>query len=97
MEKVKDIRHNFETSCSGSNKFSNYFAIEGALRTRTRRTELLITAFLVDRNIPFRIMDHLSDVLSRTFPDSSIARKLACKKTKSVFPMIYLVKRSRQS
>ena len=28
-------------------------------------------------------MDHLSDVLSRTFPDSAIAREFSCKRTKS--------------
>ena len=43
----------------------------------------MITAFLVDHNIPSRIMNHLSDVLSSTFLDSAIAREFACKRTKS--------------
>ena len=76
-------RHrNFETGCSGANKLSNYFG-KGALRNETRHAGLMITAFLVDHNIPFRVMDHLPDVLSRTFPDSAIAREFSCKRTKS--------------
>ena len=73
---------NFETSCSSSNKFSNYFGKEGALRIETRRAGLMITAFLVDHNMPFRVMNHLS-FLSKTFPDSAIARELTCMRTKS--------------
>ena len=77
-------RHkNFESSCSGSSKVSNYFGKERSLRNETRRAELMITAFLVDHNIPFRVLDHLSDVLSKAFPDSLIARDFACKRTKS--------------
>ena len=52
------------------------------MRNETRRAGLMITAFLVDHNIPFRVMNHLS-FLSKTFPDSAIARELACMKTKS--------------
>ena len=69
MEKVKD--KNFETSCSGSNKFSNYFGKEGALRNETRRAELMITAFLIDHNIIFMVLNHLL----------AIAREFACKRT----------------
>ena len=76
-------RHkNFETRCPGSNKLSNYFGKEGALRNETRPAELMITAFVVDHSIPFRVMDHLSDVLSRAFLDLAIAREFACKRTK---------------
>ena len=74
---------NFETTCSGSNKLSNYFGKKGALRNKTRHAELKITAFFVDLNISFRVMDYFSDVLSRVFLDSAIAREFACNKTKS--------------
>ena len=83
----------FETSCSGSNKLSNYLSKEGALRNERRRAELMITAFLLDHNTPFRVTDHLSNVLSRTFPSSTIARE----PNQPALPIIYLVKSLKQN
>ena len=83
----------FETSCSGSNKLSNYLSKEGALRNEIRRAELMITAFLLDHNTPFRVTDHLSNVLSRTFPSSTIARE----PNQPALPIIYLVKSLKQN
>lgn len=44
---------------------------------------MTIVACLVEHNVPFRIMDHLSKVINRAFHDSDIAKKFSCKRTKS--------------
>lgn len=49
----------------------------------TKKAELKICAFLAEHNLPFRLMDHLSDLISGTFYDSAIARAFSCKRTKS--------------
>ena len=42
----------------------------------------MITTCIVDHNIPFGVMDRLSEVLPRAFHDSAIAKDFACKRTK---------------
>lgn len=38
---------------------------------------------MAEHNIPFRAMDHLSDLFSKMFYDSEIAKGFSCKRTKS--------------
>ena len=71
------------SSCSGTNKVATYFQKKENVSEETKRAELMITAFIVDHNIPFRVMDHLSEVLPRAFHDSAIAKEFACKRTKA--------------
>ena len=42
-----------------------------------------ICSFLAEHNIPFRIIDHLSPLISETFHDSAIAKGFSCKRTKA--------------
>ena len=92
-------RHkNFETSCSGSNKLSNYFGKEGALRNETRRAEFMITAFLIDHNIPFRVMDNFLLFYQGLFQIQILLENLhASKQNQPALPIMYLVKSSRQN
>ncbi len=39
--------------------------------------------FIVEHNLPFRVMDHLSDLVSACFPDSKIALDFSSKRTKT--------------
>lgn len=48
-----------------------------------KKAEIKIVSVLVEHNVPFHVMDHLSDVIKDAFPDSEIARKFSCKRTKS--------------
>ena len=50
----------YESSCSGTNKVAPYFQKRGNINEETKRAELMITTYIVDHNIPFRVMDHLS-------------------------------------
>lgn len=48
-----------------------------------KKAELTFCAFIAEHNLPFRVMDHLSTVISRTFKDSAIASEFSCKRTKT--------------
>ena len=49
----------------------------------TIRAETLMANFLVEHNIAFAAADHLSDLFKTMFPDSSIAKNFASKRTKT--------------
>nr|CAI5854852.1 unnamed protein product [Callosobruchus analis] len=54
----------------------------------TKRAEVKIVAVLLEHNIPFRVMHHLSDVISDSFHDSAIAKGFSCKRPQ--WPSTYL-------
>ncbi|KAG5886620.1 hypothetical protein JTB14_013068 [Gonioctena quinquepunctata] len=68
----------FTGSCKIDKLFKNNSVSDGM-----RKAEIKIVSVLVEHNVPFLVMDHLSDVIKDTFPDSEIARKFSCKRTKS--------------
>lgn len=37
----------------------------------------------MEHNLPFRLMDHLSEIISKSFHDSEIAKQFSCKRTKA--------------
>lgn len=47
-----------------------------------KRVDIKITAFVVE-HLSFKSMDHLSDLVSDIFPDSTIAKKFSSKGTKT--------------
>ena len=47
-----------------------------------KRAEIMMAAFVVEYHLSFKSMDHLSDLVSDIFPDSTIARKFTSKRTK---------------
>lgn len=50
---------------------------------KTKEAELKLVAFLAEHNLPFLVMDHLSDVIASACPDSQIAASIQCKRTKA--------------
>ena len=50
---------------------------------QVKRSEIKIASFVVEHNLPFNVMDHLSDLVTNVFPDSQIAAKFKCKHTKA--------------
>ena len=62
---------------------SKFFTSDDKLTQETKRAELKICSFLAEHNISFRVMDHLSPLISETFHDSAIARGFSCKRTKA--------------
>ena len=45
--------------------------------------EVLMTQYLIEHNVPFSSADHLTDLVKQMFPDSRIASKFACRRTKA--------------
>ena len=56
-----------------------------------------MATFVVERNLPFAVMDHLSDLVKETFPDSNIASKFKSKHTKTCSIIKMFAKRSHFS
>ena len=46
-------------------------------------TEVLFSAFVAKHNISFAVPDHFTDLCQHMFPDSEIAKKFACRRTKT--------------
>ncbi|CAG9783200.1 unnamed protein product [Diatraea saccharalis] len=53
------------------------------LKDEVKKAELRFCSFFAEHNIPLRAMDHLSEILVKCFPDSEIAKKFSCKRTKA--------------
>ena len=62
---------------------SKFFTSDDKLTQETKRAELKICSFIAEHNISFRVMDHLSPLISETFHDSAIAKGFSCKRTKA--------------
>ena len=50
---------------------------------QVKRAEIKVASFSVEHNLPFNVMDHLSDLVTDIFPDSEIAARFKCKHTKA--------------
>lgn len=59
------------------------FFKKAPLKDEVKKAELRLCSFLSEHNIPFRAMDHLSDVLVKCFTDSDIAKEFSCKRSKA--------------
>lgn len=59
------------------------FFKKSPLEEEVKKAELNICAMLVEHNLPFRLMDHLSEIISKCFHDSEIAKSFSCKRTKA--------------
>lgn len=51
--------------------------------TSVKRAEIKMSAFMVNHNISYRVMDHLSSLIKDCFPDSKILQNLQLKSTKT--------------
>lgn len=54
-----------------------------SIEEETKKTEIKMCTFLAEHNLPFRVMDHLSELLEKCFHDSEIAKNFSCKRTKA--------------
>lgn len=48
-----------------------------------KRAEIKMASFIAEHNLPFSVMDHLSDLVKEAFPDSAIAKQFKSKRTKT--------------
>ena len=54
-----------------------------SLEYKVAFTETVFPNLIVEHNIPFLVADHFSDAVKVMFPDSAIAQKFHCKRTKT--------------
>ncbi|CAG9790618.1 unnamed protein product [Diatraea saccharalis] len=66
----------------GQSKVDKFFR-KVLLKDEVKKAELCFCSFFAEHNIPFRAMDHLSEILVKCFPDSEIAKEFSCKRTKA--------------
>lgn len=53
------------------------------LENQVKTAEIRFAAFVAEHNLPFNVMDHLSECIGASFPDSEIAKKFSSKRTKT--------------
>ncbi|KAJ8932907.1 hypothetical protein NQ314_014351 [Rhamnusium bicolor] len=71
--------------CSGS-QLSKFFVprenLPSQLDISTKSAEIKIAGFLSEHNISRKALDHMTDMLKSSFPDSKIAQNIAMKRSK---------------
>lgn len=53
------------------------------MQHNTKKAVIKFAAFVGEHNIPFNVMDHLSEIIRTSFPDSEIAKAYTSKRTKT--------------
>ena len=69
------------TSNAGQKKISSMFQSTTDDNT-VINAEVIFTKFLIENNLPLAVSDSAGNMFRRMFPDSSIATKYACARTK---------------
>ncbi|KAJ8980514.1 hypothetical protein NQ317_007934 [Molorchus minor] len=59
------------------------FMPPAGLDTQVKNSVLILTAFVVEHNLPMKLMDHVPDLLRAVCPDSKIAKSLKSARTKT--------------
>lgn len=61
------------------------------------RAESLFTSFIVEHNLPVSVADHAGPLFRKMFPDSEIAKKYGCARTKTTSIIGEMAKKEKQS
>ncbi len=80
-EKTK--KHQEKASAVNNTRPITEMIVSDTLTDKVHRAEIKMAAFVVEHNVSFQTMDHLSDLLTDIFPDSAIAEKFKSKHTKT--------------
>lgn len=74
---------------------STFFSSSGDLDVI--RAETLFTEFIIEHSLPFSVADHCTKLFRKMFPDSNVAKKYSCGRTKTSYLVEALGKQSKQS
>lgn len=55
---------------------------QSVYKNKVKKANLLLSAFSAEHNATFMLVDHLTDVLKKAFPDSDILKDVQLKRTK---------------
>jgi hypothetical protein len=61
----------------------------------TTKAEVLFAYFVAEHNLPASLGDHFTDLARQMFPDSEIAKRFKCKRTKTTQIVKRCLSRSR--
>lgn len=79
---IKSVKHSESVkSNASSSKLANFFP--GSGDQSVIRAEVLFTKFLIDNNLQLSVSDKFNKLASTIFPDSVIAKKFQCARTKA--------------
>jgi hypothetical protein len=68
----------------GNHKVSSFFETkESPIELQVTNAEILFTNFLIVHNVPIAVSDHAGPLFRKMFPDSEIAKKYGCARTKT--------------
>lgn len=70
------------------NKYLNNNNNDIALPKQIERAEFKLCAYLCEKNLPFRLMDDLPDLIADIYADSTIAKSVKMKRTKATKTVI---------
>ena len=75
-----------EKSVKNTHKVDSFFTSTASdeINNSVIRAEVMRTNFIVQHNLSFLTADHLAPVYSKMFPDSEIAKKFRCARTKTI-------------
>ena len=81
-------RHKARTDASLNQRSMSSFVVKKdsklvELEHKTVSAELLFTRFVVEHNLPIAVADHVTKLMPVMFPDSEIAKKFRCSRTKT--------------
>lgn len=65
-------------------RISNFFASSSGDHN-VIQAETLFTEFIIEHNLPLAVADHASRIFRKMFPDSEIAKKYGCGRTKTSY------------
>ena len=82
---IKSKKHvDYSKLQSGNHKVSSFFETkESPIELQVTNAEVLFTNFLIEQNVPIAVSDHAGSLFRKMFPDSEIAKKYWCARTKT--------------
>ena len=75
--------HRKKSAAVGSSTLKNFFPSSSNSDNAVINAEVLFTNFIVEHNIPIAVTDHAAPLFKQMFPDSNIAKKYGCARTKT--------------
>ncbi|RUS75869.1 hypothetical protein EGW08_016358 [Elysia chlorotica] len=86
----------FEQADSGHGKTRVQCLTHNTKKALVARAEALFTAFITEHNFPLAVADHAGELFRKMFPDSAIAKKYRCARTKTRGLVGVLAKEGKQ-
>lgn len=82
---LSTLLHKQNSECiEGNKKLTEMFQKKTSkLEDSVNRAEVLFTYFIAEHNVPFLLADHFSYLCKIMFPNSAIAKRFSCKRTKT--------------